>query len=263
MALAWQSFGSPNNPSVLLLHGFLGSSEDWQPVIEQLQTGYHVIAVDLPGHGKSLGLPPVSYTFPGMVNELFQLLRTEKIHKISIVGYSMGGRIAMYLIHRAPEIWNHAIIIAASPGLSGEERRSARADWQEKQIELIKSQPIDEFVQLWYKMDLFDPLRNSPVFSSVLQRRLHNNGPELAKAFTGFSILNQPDFLGPRHEIRCPILYISGSADEKYCRIGEEFGHFITGSRAVVIGGAGHSVHLEKPEETTRIIQNYLKTKPC
>ena len=57
--------GHPERPTVLFLHGFLGSSADWNDVVAALEKDFYCLVVDLPGHGDSLRLSPGSYTMEG------------------------------------------------------------------------------------------------------------------------------------------------------------------------------------------------------
>ena len=78
----------------------MGSSEDWRKTAAALDGRYRCLAVDLPGHGASLGLAPQVYTIEGATRTLLDLLDELEIERPAIIGYSMGGRLALYLALR-------------------------------------------------------------------------------------------------------------------------------------------------------------------
>jgi 2-succinyl-6-hydroxy-2,4-cyclohexadiene-1-carboxylate synthase len=86
--------GDPGGPAVLFLHGFMGSAEDWVETVAELKERYYCLAVDLPGHGSSLGLAyPDSYTIEGAARAVCDLLDSLGISAPVLAGYSMGGRL--------------------------------------------------------------------------------------------------------------------------------------------------------------------------
>ena len=109
--------GSPDHPAVLFLHGFMGSSADWKDVVAATMDLAFCITPDLPGHGASLGLTPEAYTMEGTTRAVVQTLDELEVERPAIVGYSMGGRLALYLALRYPERCAGLFLESASPGL--------------------------------------------------------------------------------------------------------------------------------------------------
>ena len=95
--------GDPHRPAVLFLHGFMGSGADWTDAISALDKRFCCVTPDLPGHGGSVGLRPEDYTIEGATRTLLDLLDELEIERPALVGYSMGGRLALYLALRHPE----------------------------------------------------------------------------------------------------------------------------------------------------------------
>src|SRR5215210_1944875 len=92
--------GDRRSPAVLFLHGFMGSSADWQEVMAALGDRTFCIAPDLPGHGASLGLTTQTYTIEGSARAVTNTLDELGVERPIVAGYSMGGRIALYLALR-------------------------------------------------------------------------------------------------------------------------------------------------------------------
>jgi 2-succinyl-6-hydroxy-2,4-cyclohexadiene-1-carboxylate synthase len=101
--LNYETTGGHSSPTFLFLHGFMGSSADWREVMGAMGDRTHCIAVDLPGHGASLGLPPDTYTIEGATRAVIRTLDDLQIFHPIVAGYSMGGRLALYLALRYPE----------------------------------------------------------------------------------------------------------------------------------------------------------------
>ncbi|HEX7072051.1 MAG TPA: alpha/beta fold hydrolase, partial [Rhodothermales bacterium] len=84
-----------HSDAVVLLHGFLGSSSDWSDVVDRLGAGLSFITPDLPGHGNTR-LPAPEPTMRMVVEWLHGVVQSAGSDRVVLVGYSMGGRIAMH-----------------------------------------------------------------------------------------------------------------------------------------------------------------------
>ena len=122
---------------ILLLHGFLGTPSDWEPLTKHLTSSYKTLT--LPGH---LGTP-------------FDLTFLEKAitKKVTLVGYSLGGRLAMDFARKYPERIERLVILSANPGL--ESGREERIIQDEKWISIIENDGMDRFLDQWYAQPLF------------------------------------------------------------------------------------------------------------
>lgn len=96
--------GDPINPPLLFLHGYLGAGDEWSEIIEGLKDVFYCGVVDLPGHGSSTGSDDLSdYSFPGAASALKQFLLNHNISSTNWYGYSLGGRLALYMAVQHPE----------------------------------------------------------------------------------------------------------------------------------------------------------------
>src|SRR5699024_8696333 len=97
---------------IVLLHGFTGSSATWTYFVEQWKNDFHVITLDLSGHGKTHARESKTMeSFSRDFNELLSLLNIEKAH---LVGYSMGGRTALSFAQYYPEKIESLVLESAS-----------------------------------------------------------------------------------------------------------------------------------------------------
>ncbi|MBM3183996.1 MAG: alpha/beta fold hydrolase, partial [Chlamydiae bacterium] len=120
----------PGTPLVFL-HGFLGKSEDWEGVISHL-THCPCIGVDLPGHGLSSFHETFDFSPPAP--------------RFHLIGYSMGGRLAMQYALRFAERIDRLLLIGAHPGLKTEKEKKERLQSDAKWADLLLHLSIDEFL---------------------------------------------------------------------------------------------------------------------
>ncbi|KAF1999501.1 alpha/beta-hydrolase [Amniculicola lignicola CBS 123094] len=114
ISLFYTTTGSPTNPPILLIHGWTADSHDWSWQIPFLAPNYHVIAMDVRGHGRSSAPTDVSYTIPTLVEDAAGLLRHLNLTNVVVIGHSMGGLITSKLAIEEPELVK-AIAMADPP----------------------------------------------------------------------------------------------------------------------------------------------------
>jgi pimeloyl-ACP methyl ester carboxylesterase len=111
-----------SGPALLLLHGLGCDHTTWQPVIGALARRYTVIAPDLLGHGQS-AKPRADYSVGGYANAMRDLLTVLGIDKVTVVGHSFGGGVAMQFAYQFPERTERMVLVA--PGGLGREVSAA------------------------------------------------------------------------------------------------------------------------------------------
>ncbi|MCX6833696.1 MAG: alpha/beta fold hydrolase, partial [candidate division Zixibacteria bacterium] len=138
-------------PTVLYLHGFLGCGDDWSEIVNRLGSGLSHLTVDLPGHRMSANdLPSEYYCMSGCAELIVSLLKHLRIERCHLVAYSMGGRLALYLLTQYPDRFLSAVMESASPGLKTEAERTARRQQDQLWIKRLRERSIDEFLKEWY-----------------------------------------------------------------------------------------------------------------
>ncbi len=147
------------SPAILMLHGFLGNSKDWSEVAAALRKKFFCVLPDLPGHGRTMPLAESDYTMQSAAQSLLAILNREEIKQCALVGYSMGGRLALYMALTHPEYFSKLILESASPGFKTEKEREARIESDGIVINRLKTQTMHEFITNWYSHPLFDSIR--------------------------------------------------------------------------------------------------------
>lgn len=108
VALHYNDSGGEGEP-LLVIHGLLGSADNWRSHVRQWQKHYRVIALDLRNHGRSFHAPGMSYE--AMAADVFALMDNLNIEKAHLLGHSMGGKVVMSVARLAPERV-HSLIVA-------------------------------------------------------------------------------------------------------------------------------------------------------
>ena len=252
-------YGQSDRPALLLLHGFLGRKEDWQEIAPALSLDHFVIAVDMPGHGESVeGFSERDYSMAGCSELLRNSLDSLQIGRCSVVGYSMGGRLALYFAVHHPSRCRSVILESASPGLRTEAERAARRTHDEALAKRLIADDFEQFLNAWYAQPLFEPLRQSARFGELLARRSKNDPHGLALSLRQMGTGVQPSLWDELQKFDIPMLLLTGALDIKFTRIAQEMAAVCPHSRAEVIAGAGHTLHFEAPERYIAAVRRFL-----
>ncbi len=241
--------GDRSLPAILFLHGFLGKGSDWLPIAKRLGGRYRSIFVDLPGHGKASfrgDIEPASF-FERTVEALAAGVRELGAAPCTIVGYSMGGRIALCLALRHPELFTNAVIISSSPGLETETERRQRQEHDDRLAAGIEADP-EGFLERWYRMPLFETFAASPGFAERFEERKIADPRSTATALRLLGTGVQPPLWNELAANRLPILFCTGEKDAKFVAIGNQMVNLCPESTLEIFPGCGHTLHVEKPD---------------
>lgn len=216
----------------IFLHGFLGAKEDWDEIVKQLDVPYRCLT--LPGHG---GTP---------LN--LDLLEKEIQEKVTLVGYSLGGRLAIQFAHTFPERVEKLILLSINPGL--ETGLLERIEQDEKWATLLEEKGIDHFLEKWYEQPLFASLK---IDQKLLERRKNHDPHMLAKVLRTLSPAKLPNLWPELENFSFPLLFLFGEDDIKYKLTGKRLE-----KKFLVkwIPKSGHAVHLENPNGCASFILN-------
>lgn len=253
--------GNPAAPPILFLHGFLGSGEDWQPVIEPLSDHFHCLTLDLPGHGKTRVNGGASlYEMSSVARGVVRLLEKFWQNGWLMVGYSMGGRLGLFLTLRYPRLFKKVVLESASPGLATAAEREERIRRDEALAKQLEEEDFETFLKQWYRQPIFHSLSRHLAFSSLIQRRLRNSPAELAKSLRSMGTGRQPSLWEELSSNKVPLLLLTGESDTKFNRIAVQMVQVCDGARVRIIPGCGHNIHFENPREFARQVQTFFIT---
>ena len=245
MTLTYRCLGSPAKPALVLLHGFMGSSDDWQELVKYLQDFCYLVLVDLPGHGQSaLGVNPGFDDFSCRLDTLFTDLH---LNNFSLMGYSLGGRLAMAYTCIYPDRPERLILEGAHAGLQNNDEQEQRQLSDQYWSERFNREPIEQVLEDWYQQPVFSDLTVDQR-QALVSARLVQKDNDLARTMMVFSLSGQPDYRENLRHLPCPVHYLAGELDKKFSGIGRSLHkeHCLTDMH--LIPSSGHNIHREQPK---------------
>lgn len=250
--------------TIVLLHGFTGSIQSWETVVSLMPPSFQIVAIDLMGHGKTDKPNDVSkYLMEEQIEILEALFKQLQLTSFSLLGYSMGGRVALSYAAKYPNRVKHLLLESSSPGLKTKEERIARQKSDEKLAEFILEKGIDAFVNYWENIPLFATQKNLPEFmqEKIRSQRLSQSEIGLANSLRGMGTGKQPSLWDQLPKLNFPVTIITGSLDEKYCRIGKEMKKLLPKANYIEVEQVGHTVHVENPKQFVTIVKYAILNK--
>jgi 2-succinyl-6-hydroxy-2,4-cyclohexadiene-1-carboxylate synthase len=229
--------------AVILLHGFTHTGRSWDPVIEAVGERYRPIAPDIRGHGNASDRQPI--TLDAVIGDVTSLAPGS----FTLVGYSMGGRIALHVALAQPDRVERLVLVGASPGIADPAERAARREADERLADETEGLSIEEFARRWASNPV---LAGQPEW--VREDRLRNSPAGLARALRGLGTGALPSLWGRLPHLRMPVVLAVGERDQRFRAIAEEMAAAISDVQLVVVPGVGHAVHLEAPEAVAELI---------
>ena len=238
-------------PTVCLIHGFLGTQNDWNAVTTALQHDVNLLLIDIPGHGQSDG--DASLGFSMIAYRLSQILKHEHIDRIVLVGYSLGGRIARHFAHHYPIYIRHLILISTHLGLSTPQERLNRAYADDQTCQRLMAIPWHQFLSEWYDAPLFNRLKLSGHYDRIVADRCLQSPHLLSLVLLKLSLSNQPLYTSLRTPF--PIDYLCGRHDAKFYQLSQQYASFLSVHSHP---DADHAVHLTHPEWISSFLDQIL-----
>jgi 2-succinyl-6-hydroxy-2,4-cyclohexadiene-1-carboxylate synthase len=246
---------------LLLLHGFTGNAETWSFLIPLLSVRCKLIMVDIIGHGLTDSPDDISrYTMKEAAFDLKEILDCLDIQKTHVLGYSMGGRLALSFACLFPESVQSLLLESASPGLRSDEERQQRTLNDERLAKNILESGIEAFVERWGNIPLFSSQKRLPEKKqfAIRQQRLTNSEKGLANSLLGMGTGSQPSWWDKLTDLNMPVLLLAGELDEKFCTIAKSMQLLFKNSDLEIISEAGHAIHVEKPLKFGKIVSVFL-----
>ena len=239
-------------PPTLLLHGFLGRGADWDTVREHLPDTWDILAPDLPGFGEAVRLPEADYTMAGAAARLGAAFEGAA----DVVGYSMGGRLALFFALRHPGRVRRLVLVSASPGLRTEAERTARRLVDAERATALAADP-ETFHRAWVRMPLFAGLGPDLRDRLVADRLTHVDSAEAGRSLAGMGTGAQPSLWAELSRIPTPAWAVAGARDDKFVRLAEAMAEAgpIT---PVVVPEAGHALPAEAPAALAALLTDLL-----
>jgi 2-succinyl-6-hydroxy-2,4-cyclohexadiene-1-carboxylate synthase len=254
-----------DGPPLLLLHGFTGTARSWSAVTEAWSADRRVIAPDLLGHGGSdAPVEPALYALDRQATALVDLLTLLEAAPATVVGYSMGARLALVLALEHPGTVERLVVESPSAGIDDPAARAARRDADEHLALDIERDGVAAFIDRWEALPLFSSHASLPpeVWAAVREERLRHTTTGLAASLRGAGQGAMEPFSDRLAELTMPTLVIGGALDSTGLERARRVAAGIAGARLEVVADAGHTPHLESPGTFIRIANDFLSAKP-
>jgi len=263
MNISYSLLNETGSETIVFLHGFTGSAKTWEPIMEQLPGDCCCIAVDLLGHGNSdTPNDPNRYHMKEQLVDLHQLFISLKVTDFTLVGYSMGGRIALAYALAYPDQVTSLVLESASPGLKTIEEQHVRIAADDKLAERIEKDGLESFIDFWQDIPLFDSQKKLPELQlkNIRMERLQHSPEGLSNSLRGIGTGRQPSYWSALEQLKLPVTLITGEYDHKFNKIAEEMKNSIENCEHIQVSDVGHAIHVENPVQFATIIKEQLKS---
>jgi 2-succinyl-6-hydroxy-2,4-cyclohexadiene-1-carboxylate synthase len=237
--------------SLALLHGFTGSSQSWAK--------FHFADVSLmmpniAGHGDYLPRNLDDYQIEREAARIAAII-DEPVH---VLGYSMGGRLALTIAVHYPEKIKSLILESTTAGLKTEAERQERLHADNALADKIEANGVEWFAEYWGNLPLW--ANQSPEQKAILyQQRLKNSPLGLANSLRGMGTGQMPPLWDALSQLKMPVKLIVGELDSKFLAINKAMAARIPNADLSIVPNAGHAVHIEADDAYTALIQTFLR----
>ncbi len=234
-----RSGGDQSRPYLVWLHGLLGTGEDWSPILPFF-SDWPQVTLDLPGHGGSTSVEVRDFAEASL--GLSRTLAALKIRRYVLMGYSLGGRIALYHACRDRGAGLCGLFVeGAHPGLVDRTMREQRLQHDLEWARRFSQRSMAGVLAEWYRQPVFSDLTASQRWQ-LCARRGNNNGVAVAGMLAATSLARQPNLLPELQTLSLPFGYLCGERDEKFSGLARQERLPFS-----LVPGTGHNAHRGNP----------------
>ena len=253
--------GESCHPKLLFLHGFMGCGNDFDAIVDALLSEFCCLTVDLPGHGQTQVLDSIGHGMEVLAPALLNLLRQLNFNPCHLVGYSMGGRLALHLSCLFPQHFLSVLLVSASPGFEDESKRTLRRHQDAVLAAALGSEDWPTVLKRWYEQPLFSSFKTCKSFNVIFQRRLQNCPHQLAQALKGLGTGAQPSLWSALPSFKMPVTLVVGALDLKFVQINQRMAAQIPLAQLKIVPACGHVVHAENSAAFIAVLQAHLSRR--
>lgn len=269
LKLHYVEWGQGNGPPLLLVHGGLDHCRSWDWTAQALREDYHVMALDLAGHGDSDHAIGSSYDLTDFVLDIAEFLRERGLERASLIGHSMGGGVSSLFAGTFPHRVDKLVLIE---GL--------------KPVMAVMP-PADERIRRWVERSIELSQRSPRRYSSpeAAERRMREANPNLTQEqarhltlhglarcedgswrwkYDNFIRLRGPARLSPAevsrlwNRITSPVLLLAGAESGRPDPAENGWLSLFQNAKSVILPGAGHWLHHDRLNEFLALVRPFL-----
>ena len=252
---------SGDGQAVLLLHGFMGSAAAMGRLFAGLKNSFDVTAVDLLGHGGSdAPEDPRRYEADRLHEDLDAVIGSQHLDRPAIVGYSLGGRLAIGYALARPGRVSALVLIGAGAGIEDAADRKQRVAVDEERARRIDEIGVAAFVDEWRALPLIadQAAQGDVAWQEDRARRVATPADGLKGMLLGFGQGVMPPLWSELGSLDCPLLLVVGGDDAVYRDIAARMAARAPQASVRVIAGTGHAPHVTHPDEVTRDVTRFV-----
>ncbi len=253
LALNYKTYGDSKNPNLIILHGFLGSADNWHTLAKQFSEYFYVWTIDQRNHGRS----PHEYQFNYdiLVDDLYEFIDYHKIEQPILLGHSMGGKVVMQYAMYYQSLVSKLIVADMAPYAYNHHHQAVLDALQNIHLKnYSKREEIDkalsQYIQEWDTRQF------------IMKSLFYENGQYQWRFYLESLLDNYEQILKPVNgkTFEKPTCFIKGE-NSKYIIEDRwsEIKNLFPNAELKVIHGAGHWVHAEKPNEFYLAVIDFLK----
>lgn len=258
--LSYREFGNKNKHTIVFAHPLLFDSTVFDSLVPELANDFRIILLDIHGHGKSSYRSPLS--LEEMTADYYELLKTLNFSRVTWVGYSIGGMIGMRLAVQHPQLVESLILMATSAQLDPPQIREQTGQLWQMFRDGHREDIVDAALQYFFAPATF--LHQPDLVAKYRDKVLNYNQAQAEGMFEAArAVLDRADISEQISAINAPTLLIAGKED--LSPLPSELGLIasrIPHARLVVVNGASHLLAIEKPEQVSLIVKQFLHARP-
>jgi pimeloyl-ACP methyl ester carboxylesterase len=249
--------GPASAPSLVLLHGFAGSLRWWDAITPSLAARYHVVRIDLLGHGGS-AKPAGGYSMEHQAQLVDEALARLGVHRALIVGHSMGGIVAAALGRRHRALAAGLVLIDSPPSAGSSTLPFlARLPFVPLIGPATRTLATDGMVASALASAFAPGFKVRRVYAGDFWRMTYTSYLDSHRESTDY--LKREPLPARLKSLRLPLLALYGTRDQLVSPASERDYESVPGAQVVAIPGSGHSPMIEKPYATSRLILAFAR----
>ncbi|WP_185873220.1 alpha/beta fold hydrolase [Blattabacterium cuenoti] len=245
------------NLTIIMIHGFMGSSKIWTPIYKILCKKFRIILIDVPGHGYSVCFKKNNIlTMEYIADTIIKyVLKKNNINNAIFIGHSMGGYISLAIAEKVPKLFLGLCLVHSTAKSDNVQKRKNRIN----SIKLIKNNYnnfVIKTVDKWFNPNNIHLLKDEIDFTKKIA--LLNSSDGIISTLIGIALRKERSFILKKYSF--PKLYITGTYDlilnkeEIYREVDKGI------NTNIIEIPTGHMGHLELPKKVTTILEKFIKS---
>ena len=212
-----------------------------------MQSNFTALCLDAPGHGNNTnGARSLAKSADDIVATMQPGI---------LIGYSMGARMALHVALQHPQMVSQLVLISGTPGLATLAERSARLQSDNELADHIEKIGTSAFIDEWLALPIFSGLSDQ---TNQRNDRIRNTAKGLADSLRFAGTGTQEPHWPNLNQLSMPVHLIVGELDNKFRTIAKDMQPLLKSSEIKVVPNVGHTVHLEDPATTGRILDSII-----